>query len=193
MRALSGSGASRRRGLARVLKRAHPWTHDRPTGTFDVSLLSIDDGIFEVKATAGDTHLGGEDFDNRLVNFFVQARISRGPLGDWGSDGWCFFTVRADTMHHSKHARTHANGDKPTHPHPSPPSLSSGVQAQEQEGHRRQPPRAAPPAHCLRARQAHAVERGADVDRARLSLRGHRLLLNGHARALRGARPRLDA
>eukprot|EP00775_Hariotina_reticulata_P011672 gene11672-11815_t len=41
-------------------------------GTFDVSLLSIDDGIFEVKATAGDTHLGGEDFDNRLVNFFVQ-------------------------------------------------------------------------------------------------------------------------
>jgi molecular chaperone DnaK (HSP70) len=43
-------------------------------GTFDVSLLSIDDGIFEVKATAGDTHLGGEDFDNRLVNHFVQVR-----------------------------------------------------------------------------------------------------------------------
>merc|ERR1719333_1156006 len=37
-------------------------------GTFDVSLLTIDDGVFEVKATAGDTHLGGEDFDNRLVN-----------------------------------------------------------------------------------------------------------------------------
>lgn len=37
-------------------------------GTFDVSLLSIDGGIFEVKATAGDTHLGGEDFDNRLVS-----------------------------------------------------------------------------------------------------------------------------
>lgn len=41
-------------------------------GTFDVSVLSIDDGVFEVKATAGDTHLGGEDFDNRMVNFFVQ-------------------------------------------------------------------------------------------------------------------------
>ena len=41
-------------------------------GTFDVSLLSIEDGIFEVKATAGDTHLGGEDFDNRLVEFFTQ-------------------------------------------------------------------------------------------------------------------------
>jgi len=41
-------------------------------GTFDVSVLTIDEGIFEVKATAGDTHLGGEDFDNRLVTHFVQ-------------------------------------------------------------------------------------------------------------------------
>jgi L1 cell adhesion molecule like protein len=40
-------------------------------GTFDVSLLTIEDGIFEVKATAGDTHLGGEDFDHRVVNHFV--------------------------------------------------------------------------------------------------------------------------
>jgi L1 cell adhesion molecule like protein len=41
-------------------------------GTTDFSLLSIDEGIFEVKATAGDCHLGGEDFDNRLVQHFVQ-------------------------------------------------------------------------------------------------------------------------
>jgi L1 cell adhesion molecule like protein len=41
-------------------------------GTFDVTLLTIDGGIFEVKATAGDTHLGGEDFDNRMVNHFVE-------------------------------------------------------------------------------------------------------------------------
>ena len=40
-------------------------------GTFDVSLLTLEDGIFEVKATAGDTHLGGEDFDNRLVDYFM--------------------------------------------------------------------------------------------------------------------------
>lgn len=40
-------------------------------GTFDVSLLNIDSGIFEVRATAGDTHLGGEDFDNRMVQHFV--------------------------------------------------------------------------------------------------------------------------
>ncbi|CAG2246847.1 HSPA1s [Mytilus edulis] len=41
-------------------------------GTFDVSILTIEDGIFEVKSTSGDTHLGGEDFDNRMVNHFIQ-------------------------------------------------------------------------------------------------------------------------
>merc|ERR1719210_2429744 len=41
-------------------------------GTFDVSLLTIDEGIFQVLATAGDTHLGGEDFDNRLVEYCIQ-------------------------------------------------------------------------------------------------------------------------
>lgn len=41
-------------------------------GTFDVSILTIDDGIFEVKATGGDTHLGGEDFDNRMVDWCVR-------------------------------------------------------------------------------------------------------------------------
>ena len=41
-------------------------------GTFDVSVLTIEDGIFQVKSTSGDTHLGGEDFDNRMVNHFIQ-------------------------------------------------------------------------------------------------------------------------
>lgn len=41
-------------------------------GTFDVSLLAIEDGVYEVKAVAGNCHLGGEDFDNRMVNYFVQ-------------------------------------------------------------------------------------------------------------------------
>jgi len=40
-------------------------------GTFDVSLLAIEDGVFDVKATAGDTHLGGSDFDNRMVDYFI--------------------------------------------------------------------------------------------------------------------------
>lgn len=41
-------------------------------GTFDCTVLSIEDGVFEVKSTGGDAHLGGEDFDNRLVQHFVQ-------------------------------------------------------------------------------------------------------------------------
>ncbi|KAL5077730.1 hypothetical protein RYX36_016714 [Vicia faba] len=41
-------------------------------GTFDVSLITIKDKVLRVKATAGNTHLGGEDFDNRMVNYFVQ-------------------------------------------------------------------------------------------------------------------------
>ena len=46
--------------------------YDLGGGTFDVSLLSVEDGVFEVLATAGDTHLGGEDFDNRVIDHFVK-------------------------------------------------------------------------------------------------------------------------
>ncbi|TGO47890.1 hypothetical protein BOTNAR_0502g00100 [Botryotinia narcissicola] len=46
--------------------------YDLVGGTFDVSLLSIDHGVFEVLSTAGDTHLGGEDFDQRVINYFVK-------------------------------------------------------------------------------------------------------------------------
>uniref|UniRef100_A0A7S1NC85 Heat shock protein 70 n=2 Tax=Eutreptiella gymnastica TaxID=73025 RepID=A0A7S1NC85_9EUGL len=49
----------------------HILVFDLGGGTFDVSLLSIDDGFFEVVATSGDTHLGGEDFDTRLLKFFL--------------------------------------------------------------------------------------------------------------------------
>ena len=47
--------------------------YDLGGGTFDVSLLSIDQGVFEVLATAGDTHLGGEDFDQRVINYFAKS------------------------------------------------------------------------------------------------------------------------
>ena len=46
--------------------------YDLGGGTFDVSLLSIDQGVFEVLSTAGDTHLGGEDFDYRVINYFTK-------------------------------------------------------------------------------------------------------------------------
>ena len=60
-------------GLDKKLRgEQHVLIFDLGGGTFDVSILAIDDGIFEVKSTAGDTHLGGEDFDNRLVNHLAE-------------------------------------------------------------------------------------------------------------------------
>merc|ERR1712093_782425 len=47
--------------------------YDLGGGTFDVSLLTIDNGVFEVVATAGDTHLGGSDFDQRVMEHFIKA------------------------------------------------------------------------------------------------------------------------
>ena len=41
-------------------------------GTFDVSLLEIEEGVFEVRSTAGNTHLGGEDFDQRMIDYFIK-------------------------------------------------------------------------------------------------------------------------
>jgi L1 cell adhesion molecule like protein len=56
-------------GLGKTGKERNVLIFDLGGGTFDVSLLTIEDGVFEVKATAGDTHLGGEDFDNRMVDY----------------------------------------------------------------------------------------------------------------------------
>ena len=54
--------------------------YDLGGGTFDVTMLSLDDGVFEVKSTAGDTHLGGEDFDRRLVQYLVQDFCKKNKL-----------------------------------------------------------------------------------------------------------------
>ena len=59
-------------GLDNVSSERKVLIYDLGGGTFDVSLLCIEDGIFEVKATSGNTHLGGEDFDNLLVKHFIQ-------------------------------------------------------------------------------------------------------------------------
>jgi heat shock protein 1/8 len=55
-------------------------------GTFDVSLLTIEEGIFEVKATNGDTHLGGEDFDNRVVDFCLEDFKKKTGIDITGND-----------------------------------------------------------------------------------------------------------
>lgn len=58
-------------GLDKRDKEENILVFDLGGGTFDVTLLSIDNGVFEVRATAGDTHLGGQDFDQRLMNYFI--------------------------------------------------------------------------------------------------------------------------
>ncbi|KAL0095833.1 heat shock 70 kDa protein 2 [Phycomyces blakesleeanus] len=63
-------------------------------GTFDVSLLTISGGVFAVKATAGNTHLGGEDFDNTLVNHFVQ-EIKRKHKKDISDDARALRRLRS--------------------------------------------------------------------------------------------------
>ena len=55
--------------------------YDLGGGTFDISILDVHDGVFEVRSTSGDTHLGGEDFDNRLVDF-----LAEGFLAEFGVD-----------------------------------------------------------------------------------------------------------
>ena len=59
-------------GLDKKDKESQIIVYDLGGGTFDVSLLSIDSGVFEVLATAGDTHLGGEDFDNRVSEYLLK-------------------------------------------------------------------------------------------------------------------------
>ncbi|KAF7321453.1 hypothetical protein MKEN_00665800 [Mycena kentingensis (nom. inval.)] len=59
-------------GLDKSGEESKVLVYDLGGGTFDVSLLSIEDGVFEVLATAGDTHLGGEDFDNNVIEYLVQ-------------------------------------------------------------------------------------------------------------------------
>jgi molecular chaperone DnaK len=59
-------------GLDKKEKNETVVVFDLGGGTFDVSVLELGDGVFEVKSTNGDTHLGGEDFDNAIVNFFLE-------------------------------------------------------------------------------------------------------------------------
>ena len=90
-RAKEPSEPGRRAGERNVL------IYDLGGGTFDVSLLSIEDGVFEVKATSGDTHLGGEDFDARVMDWLVERLLEeRGRRGLRLSDDDDKCVVRSD-------------------------------------------------------------------------------------------------
>ncbi|OLY78665.1 78 kDa glucose-regulated protein-like protein [Smittium mucronatum] len=64
-------------GLDKKDGERHILVYDLGGGTFDVSLLTIDDGVFEVLATSGDTHLGGQDFDNRVVAHLAKTFLKK--------------------------------------------------------------------------------------------------------------------
>merc|ERR1719288_174726 len=59
-------------GLDKQNRETNILVYDLGGGTFDVSLLTLDEGVFEVLATNGDTHLGGQDFDNRVIAYFTK-------------------------------------------------------------------------------------------------------------------------
>ena len=71
----------------------HVLVFDMGGGTVDVSILAIEDGVFAVTATAGDTHLGGEDFDSCLVNHFV-GEFQRKHNKDLTTDSWALRRLR---------------------------------------------------------------------------------------------------
>jgi molecular chaperone DnaK (HSP70) len=66
-------------GLEKKGKEENVLVFDLGGGTFDVTLLNIGNGVFEVKATAGDTHLGGEDFDQRLMDHLIEVFEKKYP------------------------------------------------------------------------------------------------------------------
>ncbi|XP_049848478.1 luminal-binding protein 2-like [Schistocerca gregaria] len=70
-------------------------------GTFDVSILTIDNGIFEVLATNGDTHLGGEDFDQRVINYLLD-RFKQATKLDASKDARAIQRLRREVEHAKK-------------------------------------------------------------------------------------------
>ena len=61
--------------------------YDLGGGTFDISILELGDGVFEVKSTNGDTHLGGDDFDHVLIDYMAEAFKAEHQIAAPGSDG----------------------------------------------------------------------------------------------------------
>ena len=123
-------------------------------GTFDVSLLSIDEGVFEVKATAGDTHLGGEDFDQRMMDHFTKEFQRKHKVDLKGSD-------RALRRLRTACGNTYSLLGTP------PPHLELLFLLFPRIPH------FCPPPVPLRARQAHALVVRQGQHRDRLALRGH--------------------
>merc|ERR1719445_2716499 len=82
-------------GLDKKAKEKNILVYDLGGGTFDVSILTIDEGVFEVLATSGDTHLGGEDFDQQIMNYFL-GRIKKKYKKDLTKDARSMAKLRRE-------------------------------------------------------------------------------------------------
>jgi len=178
-------------------------------GTFDVSILSIDNGVFEVISTNGDTHLGGEDFDQRVMEYFlklVKKKHGKDVQGDpkalqklvrflffcflvlvfWGFGGFSLPLPSAAFL--SLHPRVCLSARRGA---PCPPSKTNQAHTPHQRQHfdreQKKPKNTAPRG---RARQARAVVAAPGARRDRGAGRGRRPERAAHARALRGAQRR---
>jgi endoplasmic reticulum chaperone BiP len=67
-------------GMDKTGEESNVLVFDLGGGTFDVTVLTIDNGVFEVKATNGDTHLGGEDFDQRVMQYFIKLMAKKSNI-----------------------------------------------------------------------------------------------------------------
>jgi heat shock protein 5 len=83
-------------GLDKKAKEKNILVYDLGGGTFDVSILTIDEGVFEVLATNGDTHLGGEDFDHRVMNHLIKLIKTKHKL-DLSKDLRAMAKIRRET------------------------------------------------------------------------------------------------
>lgn len=83
-------------GFDNAMKDKNVLVFDLGGGTFDVTLLNIDDGVFEALATSGDTHLGGEDFDQRVMQYFIK-KIQKTAKVDISKDKRALQKLRKET------------------------------------------------------------------------------------------------
>merc|ERR1711935_1136385 len=83
-------------GLDKRSQEQNILVYDLGGGTFDVSILTIDEGVFEVLATNGDTHLGGEDFDQRIMQHFMK-QIKKKHSIDLGANSRSLAKLRRET------------------------------------------------------------------------------------------------
>ena len=108
------TAASLAYGFGKDKKEEKIAVYDLGGGTFDISILELGDGVFEVKSTNGDTHLGGDNFDQRIIDWLVN-NFKQDYGIDLSQDRMAlhYATQTAFKMHHSRGTRSLAMAEEP--------------------------------------------------------------------------------